>query len=301
MSLNKIERQANDYRRIEQAIRNLTQRARRQPDLKQLAANLNLSESHFQRLFSRWAGVSPKRFLQFLTLDYAKCVLAKSDNLMDVTLESGLSSVSRLHDLFIECEAVTPGEYRSRGKGVSIMYGFHPSPFGECLLAATSRGICGLTFIQKGNGSQALKALSRRWGQATLAANSSVTRPLLERIFPTSRNYRKPVYLFVKGTNFQIKVWEALLRIPTGSMVSYSNIARQVGMPQASRSVANAIADNPIQYLIPCHRVIQKVGAFGGYQGGPERKKALNGWEAALGEIDVFSVPLPQRGGARGR
>ena len=287
MSLKKIEQQANDYQRIEQAIRNLDQTAGRQPDLKQLAANLKLSESHFQRLFSRWAGVSPKRFLQFLTLDYAKCVMVNSDNLMDVTLESGLSSVSRLHDLFIECEAVTPGEYRSRGKGVSIMYGFHPSPFGECLLAATSRGICGLTFIQNGNGPQALEALSHRWGQATLTANSRVTRPLLEKIFPTSRNYRKPVYLLVKGTNFQIKVWEALLRIPIGSIVSYSDVARHVGMPQAIRAVANAIADNPIHYLIPCHRVIQKLGTFGGYQGGPERKKALIGWEAASAKARV--------------
>ena len=287
MSLAEIQRKAKDYQRIEQAIRNLEHMAVRQPDLKQLAASLKLSESHFQRLFSRWAGVSPKRFLQFLTLDYAKSVLTKSENLMNVTLEAGLSSVSRLHDLFMECEAVTPGEYRNRGKGLSIRYGFHPSPFGECLLAATSRGICGLTFIQNGNRLLALEALSRRWGQARLTANSNLTRPLLESTFSTKGNYRKPVYLLVKGTNFQIKVGEALLRIPTGAMVSYNEVARHLGMPQASRAVANAIADNPIHYLIPCHRVIQRLGTFGGYQGGPERKKALIGWEAALQERDV--------------
>lgn len=164
MSLTEIQQKAKDYQRIEQAIRNLEHTAAGQPALKQLAASLNLSESHFQRLFSRWAGVSPKRFLQFLTLDYAKSVLTNSENLMDVTLEAGLSSVSRLHDLFIECEAVMPGEYRNRGKGLSISYGYHPSPFGECFFASTSRGICGLTFIQDGNRQQALETFSRRWG-----------------------------------------------------------------------------------------------------------------------------------------
>ena len=288
MSLPEIRRKAKDYKRIEQAIRNLDQAAVTQPNLKQLAVSLKLSESHFQRLFSRWAGVSPKRFLQFLTVEYAKSVLNESHNLMDVTLEAGLSSVSRLHDLFIECEAVTPGEYRNRGEGLFITYGFHPSPFGECLLATTSRGICGLTFIQNGNSQEALNSLFRRWDQAKLTADSKLTRPSLERIFSTNENYRKPLSLLVKGTNFQIKVWEALLRIPMGTMVSYSDVAGYLGMPQASRAVASAIAANPIHYLIPCHRVIQRLGAFGGYHGGPERKKALVGWEAASRDIQSY-------------
>ena len=281
MPLAAIQQQSKDYQRIEQAIHNLEQTAIQQPDLKKLADSLKLSEFHFQRLFSRWAGVSPKRFLQFLTLDHAKSVLAKSENLLDVTFEAGLSSVSRLHDLFMQCEAVTPGEYRNRGEGLTISYGFHPSPFGECLVAATHRGICGLTFTQHGDRRNALENLHNRWGQASLKDDPSSTSPFLERIFSTNRNFREPLYLYVKGTNFQIKVWEALVRIPQGGMVSYHEVARHLGMPKASRAVANAVAHNPIQYLIPCHRVIQSMGAFGGYQGGPERKKALLAWEAA--------------------
>ena len=276
-----IQQQSKDYQRVEQAIHNLAHTAIQQPDLKKLAASLKLSEFHFQRLFSRWAGVSPKRFLQFLTLDHAKAVLAKSESLLDVTFEAGLSSVSRLHDLFMECEAVTPGEYKNRGQGLTVSYGFHPSPFGECLVASTHRGICGLTFIQRGERGEALEHLHHRWEQAALKDNPSSTRPFLERIFSTHRNFREPLYLFVKGTNFQIKVWEALVRIPQGGMVSYHDVARHLGIPNSSRAVANAVAHNPIQYLIPCHRVIQSMGVFGGYQGGQERKKALLGWEAA--------------------
>ncbi len=282
-----LQEQSRDYQRIEQAIHNLEETAILQPDLKKLAASLNLSEFHFQRLFSRWAGVSPKRFLQFLTLEHAKSVLSKSENLLNVTFEAGLSSVSRLHDLFMQCEAVTPGEYKNRGEGLTISYGFHPSPFGECLVAATHRGICGLTFIQSGDRRNPLENLKHRWGQATLKENPGSTSPFLEIIFSTHHNYRKPLYLFVKGTNFQIKVWEALVRVPQGSMVSYQDVARHIGKPKASRAVANAIAQNPVHYLVPCHRVIQGMGAFGGYQGGPVRKKALLGWEAAQSEAET--------------
>ena len=285
MSVEKIRRQARDYQRIERAIRHLGQSVSEKPDLKELASRLGLSEYHFQRLFSRWAGVSPKRFQQFLTLDYAKFVLSRSENLLEATHEAGLSSVSRLHELFLECEAVTPGEYRNRGKGLSISYGFHPSPFGECLLAVTSRGICGLSFIQNGNRPQVLEILTGRWREATFTANPRLTRQYLERIFYPNRDHQIPLYLFVKGTNFQIKVWEALLRIPTGALVSYHRLARHLGMPGASRAVANAVAHNPIHYLIPCHRVIQSLGAFGGYQGGRERKQALLGWEAARSDL----------------
>ena len=173
MTLADLQEQSRDYRRIEQAIHNLEEMAVQQPDLKKLAISLKLSEFHFQRLFSRWAGVSPKRFLQFLTLDHAKAVLAKSESLLDVTFEAGLSSVSRLHDLFMQCEAVTPGEYKARGQGLTISYGFHPSPFGECLIATTPRGICWFRFIQHGDRRQALEQLRRRWEEATSEGSSS--------------------------------------------------------------------------------------------------------------------------------
>ncbi len=284
MALAALQKQSIDYQRIEQAIHNLEDSALDQPDLKKLAASLNLSEYHFQRLFSRWAGVSPKRFLQFLTLDYAKSILNQSNNLLDVTLETGLSSVSRLHDLFVQCESVTPGEYKNNGQGLTISYGFHPTPFGECLLATTHRGICGLTFLQQGKRRPALDDLKRRWHQSTLKEDARQTEKVLKTIFNKNPNPQKPLYLFVKGTNFQIKVWEALVRIPQGALVSYQNVARSIGAPQASRAVANAVAHNPIQYVVPCHRVIQSIGAFGGYQAGPNRKKALLAWEAAQAE-----------------
>lgn len=281
MPQNQFQKQSRDYQRIEQAIHILEESSVQQPDLKKLAKSLKLSEYHFQRLFSRWAGVSPKRFLQFLTLDHAKAVLAKSENLLDVTFDAGLSSVSRLHDLFLQGEAVTPGEYKNRGKGLTISYGFHPSPFGECLIGATPRGICWFRFIQHGERRLVLGDLIRQWEDATLKQDQGHTSPFLERIFSPIRDYRKPLYLSVKGTNFQIKVWEALVRIPQGGMMSYQQVAHRIGMPKASRAVANAIAHNPIQYLIPCHRVIQTMGVFGGYQAGAERKKALLAWESA--------------------
>ncbi len=281
MSIEDLKKQSRDYQRIERAIYMLEEETVQQPDLKMLAARLKLSEFHFQRLFSRWAGVSPKRFLQFLTLDHAKEVLTKSESLLDVTFEAGLSSVSRLHDLFLQCEAVTPGEYKNQGQGLTISYGFHSSPFGDCLLAVTSRGICWFRFIQQGNRREALEQLGLHWKEATLESHAKQTSPFLTRIFSPVRNDRKPLYLSLKGTNFQIKVWEALIRIPQGGMMSYQQVARYLGKPTASRAVANAVANNPIQYLIPCHRVIQSLGTFGGYQAGPERKKALLAWEAA--------------------
>ena len=281
MSIEDLKKQSRDYQRIERAVHMLAEEMVQQPDLKILASRLKLSEFHFQRLFSRWAGVSPKRFLQFLTLDHAKEVLTKSESLLDVTVETGLSSVSRLHDLFLQCEAVTPGEYKNQGQGLTISYGYHSSPFGECIVAVTSRGICWFRFIQQGARREALERLSFHWKEATLESNANQTSSFLTRIFSPVRNYRKPLYLSLKGTNFQIKVWEALIRIPQGGMMSYQQVARYLGKPTASRAVANAVANNPIQYLIPCHRVIQSIGTFGAYQAGPERKKALLAWEAA--------------------
>jgi len=273
---------SEDYQRVERAILFLEHNLHRQPSLKVIAASVNLSEYHFQRLFTRWVGISPKRFLQFLTKEYAKGLLEQSEDLLGVAYEAGLSSPGRLHDLFVTCEAVTPGEYKSRGEGLTIAYGFHPSPFGECLLALTERGICSLSFVQPGSREQALEALKGRWSKARLNQDAARTRPLAGQIFARYAGHASsPLHLFLSGTNFQIKVWEALLRIPPGAAVSYQDIAVYVGMPEATRAVSNAVAHNPIPVLIPCHRVIRKTGDWGGYQYGTARKKALLGWEAA--------------------
>jgi len=273
---------SNDYRRVEKAISFLEENFFRQPELKEIATSVNLSEYHFQRLFTRWVGISPKRFLQFLTKERAKELLDKSHDVLGVAFETGLSGPGRLHDLFVTCEAVTPGEFKSKGEGLAIAYGFHPTPFGECLLAVTERGICNLSFVQDGDRAGALDALKGRWRKARLSKGVARTEPLVSRVFawyvgqtPSS------LHLVLSGTNFQIKVWEALLQIPPGVVVSYKDIAMRIGMPSASRAVSNAVAQNPIPVIIPCHRVIREAGEFGGYHYGTARKKALLGWEAA--------------------
>jgi len=272
-----------DYQRVEAAIRYLETHHEAQPGLADIARAAGLSEYHFQRLFSRWVGISPKRFLQFLTKEHAKALIEGSDSLLDSTFDSGLSSTGRLHDLFVTCEAVTPGEYKKRGVGLDIRYGRHPSPFGECLLAVTDRGICGLTFVQEGDRHAPLADLERQWPRAAIRQDPRTTAGLLERIFDYPRNHPPaPLYLFVKGTNFQIKVWEALLRIPLGKAVTYEDIARHIGLPKSARAVGNAVGRNPIPFLIPCHRVIRKMGVFGYYGGGPARKKAILGWESTM-------------------
>lgn len=269
-----------DYNRIAQAIAYLEQHFPAQPNLKELADHVGLSEYHFQRLFTRWAGISPKKFAQFLTIGYAKELLAEADsNLLDVTLETGLSSPGRLHDLFVTYEAMTPGQYKQQGDGLEIRYGVHPSPFGPCLLALTERGICGLHFLDDGGSENALAELHRRWPQATFVADSTATRSLVTQIFDPQRT--TPLHLQLQGTNFQVRVWEALLRIPAGQVASYDLVAEMMGEKTAVRAVASAVARNPIGYLIPCHRVIRKTGAFGQYHWGETRKKAILAWEAA--------------------
>jgi AraC family transcriptional regulator, regulatory protein of adaptative response / methylated-DNA-[protein]-cysteine methyltransferase len=273
---------ASDYARVEEALAFLHENYHRQPDLEEIAASVSLSEYHFQRLFKRWVGISPKRFLQFLTKEHAKGLLERSNDLLSVAYESGLSGPGRLHDLFVSCEAVTPGEYKAQGAGLQIAYGFHMTPFGECLLGLTERGICALSFLPGSSRQEALERLQNAWGQAELIEDPQRTSPMVKRVFDASlREPDAPQSLFVKGTNFQIKVWEALLRIPPGSAVSYETIARAIGKPGSARAVGNAVASNPIQYIIPCHRVIRKMGQFGNYQGGIPRKMALLGWEAA--------------------
>jgi len=269
-----------DYRRVEQAIRFLEDNARRQPDLTEVAAHVGLSEYHFQRLFTRWAGISPKRFLQFLTKENAKALLSRT-SVLSAAYEAGLSGPGRLHDLLVQCEAVTPGEYRMKGAGVDIAYGFHPTPFGECLLALTGRGICFLAFVD-GERQYALEQLRFDWANANLREDPSRTHLVLQQIFAPRPG--ASIALHLRGTNFQIKVWEALLRLPPGAATSYEALAEQVGSINAARAVGNAVAHNPLAYLIPCHRVLQKAGGFGNYRYGPARKQAILGWEMAQAE-----------------
>lgn len=268
-----------DYLRIEKAIHYLDRRFPAQPDLEEVARSVNLSPFHFQRLFKRWAGISPKRFLQFLMLDYAKHALARSGNVLDAAYAAGLSSPSRLHDLFVSVEAVTPGEFKKRGAGLRISYGFHPTPFGECLLAATDRGICAMYFITSTR-EQVLNEVRSRWPEADFVEDPKTTGQYFSQIFP-ARQQKGKLPLHLRGTNFQIKVWQALLEIPPGAVVPYEELAAHVGNPKASRAVGSAVGQNPIAFVIPCHRVIRKVGAIGGYHGGPDRKRAMLAWEAA--------------------
>jgi AraC family transcriptional regulator, regulatory protein of adaptative response / methylated-DNA-[protein]-cysteine methyltransferase len=282
MQANKTDLFTDDYARVEQALAFLHENYQRQPTLEEIAASISLSEYHFQRLFSRWVGISPKRFLQFLTKEHAKELLVRSSDLLSVAYESGLSGPGRLHDLFVNCEAVTPGEYRAQGAGVQIAYGFHRTPFGECLIGVTERGICAMSFLHSNSRDLALKRLEQNWRGATLTEEPALTQSLVKQIFVSpNQPPGAPLSLYLKGTNFQIKVWEALLRIPPGSAVSYETVARGIGSPQSLRAVGNAVGRNPIQYLIPCHRVIRKMGEFGNYQAGTPRKMALLGWEAA--------------------
>ncbi len=271
---------SKDYYRIEKAIHFLKENFLGQPDLGAMAKRAGMSEHHFQRLFHRWAGVSPKRFLQFLTKEYAKGLL-KSTNVLDASYEAGLSGPGRLHDLFVACEAMSPGEYKQKGMGLVIDYGFHLSPFGLCFIALTGRGICGLSFMQNIGRAEIPKDFYNKWKNATFHRDQKKTFEYVKKIFSfkISRD-KKSLKVLVLGTNFQIKVWEALLRIPSGAAVTYADVARMAGSPQAVRAAGTAIGKNSIAYLIPCHRVIRGVGAMGGYRWGLARKRMILGIEA---------------------
>jgi AraC family transcriptional regulator of adaptative response/methylated-DNA-[protein]-cysteine methyltransferase len=271
----------SDYELVAAAIGYLEKNFREQPELGDVARYIGLSEAHFQRLFRRWAGISPKRFLQFLTAEHARRLLRDSRSVLDVSYEVGLSGGGRLHDLMLNVVAATPGEVKSGGLGLTIHYGFHDSPFGEALVAVTDRGLCGLAFVQAGNQAELLRELQARWPQAQLEEDLSRTRAVARQIFGDSAG---AVTLFLKGTNFQIRVWEALLRVPAGHAVTYEDIAQSIGQPTAMRAVGAAIGQNPIAYLIPCHRVLRKSGVFGEYHWGASRKKALLAWESAHAE-----------------
>jgi AraC family transcriptional regulator of adaptative response/methylated-DNA-[protein]-cysteine methyltransferase len=282
MTNKNLAQEALDFQRIERSITFLQSNYTRQPELHEVARNVHLSEYHFQRLFTRWAGISPKRFLQYLTLEHAKRALKESRSLLDATMDAGLSSPGRLHDLFVTVEAMTPGEFKRDGEGLTIHYGLHPTPFGECLLGATARGVCALFFVQGNDRREVRAELRARWPNARLVEDADQTRKYVDRIFGSASSTRRvPLPLILSGTNFQIKVWEALLRIPPGHVLSYEDVAQRIGQPTASRAVGNAVAKNPISYIIPCHRVIQSVGVTGNYRWGPARKKAMLGWEFA--------------------
>ena len=283
---------ASDYARIEKTIRYLEANFRAQPSLAAVAAQVQLSEYHFQRLFRRWAGISPKRFLQVLTADYARRLLHESRTVLEVSDAAGLSSAGRLHDLLVNLHAATPGDVQAQGANLCIQFGFHPSPFGECLIAITARGICAIEFMATDGRAAALAQLKQQWPAATWRQQPRATQPVAARLFNIERANAERFDLLVQGSNFQVKVWEALLRIPSGSIVSYEDVAARIGAPTATRAVASAIARNPVAVLIPCHRVIRKSGVFGEYRWGNTRKKALLGWEVAqrTGDDETFTT-----------
>jgi AraC family transcriptional regulator of adaptative response/methylated-DNA-[protein]-cysteine methyltransferase len=293
-----------DYIRIESALAFLSDHRQSQPALADVAAHVGLSEHHLQRVFTRWAGISPKRFLQFQTVETAKALLRDSRSVLDTTYSTGLSSGGRLHDLFVTLQAVTPGEFKSGGAGLTIATGFHDSPFGECLIGVTERGVCGLSFVINGDRAAALAELAAHWPGAAFVEDQRATRDTVNQVFaawnggrwqpPAADNGEAvpptPLSVLVRGTNFQVRVWEALLRIPPGVVVTYEDIANAVGRVGATRAVGSAIGRNPVAYLIPCHRVIRKSGGFGEYHWGATRKVALLMCEAGETADDTASA-----------
>lgn len=272
----------NDAIRIERALRYLEDRFRAHPRLEEVAQAVHLSPFHFHRLFRRWAGITPKQFVQYLTAEYAKQQLARSRSVLDTAYAAGLSGPGRLHDLLVSVEAMTPGAYKAQGQGLLIRYGFQGSPFGDCLVAETSRGICGIAFVAGRSRREALRDLQAQWPDAKFQKAEAHARQFTGDLFKASPCARSmPLKLIVKGTHFQTKVWEALLRIPPGFLLSYGDVARQIGHPRSERAVGSAVGKNPIAVLIPCHRVIRKLGQLGGYRWGLSYKKALIAWEAA--------------------
>lgn len=273
---------SDDYQRIARVIDHLVRHHPRQPDLAELAATAGLSEFHFQRLFTRWAGISPKRFLQFLTADHARALLRQANSSLATSLEAGLSGPGRLHDLLVTLHAVTPGELKAGGAGLTLRYGVHPSPFGAFLLVMSPRGVCALSFID-GDAEAALAPVRADWPAAALVEDPAATAPAAQALFARAQP-AQPVALWVRGSNFQVKVWEALLRLPPGGLVSYQTLAERIGRPGAARAVGNAVGSNPIAFLIPCHRVIRASGVIGDYRWGSTRKRALLAWEQAQRE-----------------
>jgi AraC family transcriptional regulator, regulatory protein of adaptative response / methylated-DNA-[protein]-cysteine methyltransferase len=269
-----------NYQRIAEAISYIRLNFKDQPNLDEVAAKVHLSPFHFQRMFTDWAGISPKKFLQYLSVEYAKGILKeKQATLFDAAFETGLSGTGRLHDLFVNIEGMTPAEYKNGGQALNINYSFAESPFGNILVAATPKGICYLAFAD--NKEEALAGLHNQFPNAQYL--QMVDQVQQEAMFIFQKDWSKlsNIKLHLKGTHFQLKVWDALLKIPMGGLETYGSLAKEIQLPNANRAVGSAVGDNPVAFLIPCHRVIRSTGEFGQYHWGPTRKTAIIGWEAA--------------------
>jgi O-6-methylguanine DNA methyltransferase len=271
----------HDYYRIAQALQYIKDNMQRQPGLEDIANSVHVSPYHFQRLFTDWAGVSPKKFLQYISIEHAKQVLKQQDaTVYDAAYETGLSGTGRLHDLFVSIEGMTPGEYKNGGKHLSIQYSFHESRFGNYLIASTAAGICNLLFFEH-SAAAIVQELQRLWPQAKLFEGENNYHKQVQQFFEEDFSHHQKIKLHLKGTPFQIKVWESLLRIPEGRLTTYTQIAQSIQQPAAQRAVGSAIGANPIGFIIPCHRVIKTVGNIGEYRWGAARKMAMIGWEAS--------------------
>jgi AraC family transcriptional regulator, regulatory protein of adaptative response / methylated-DNA-[protein]-cysteine methyltransferase len=271
----------DDYERVRAVLANLTENWRDQPSLEDLARPVGMSAEHLQRVFSRWAGLTPKAFLQALTLDHARAMLKDSASILETSLEVGLSGPGRLHDLFVTHEGMSPGAYKTKGAGINISYGFHPSPFGLALVMVTAQGLCGMGFSDQGGEAVALEDMQRRWPNAQYTEDSAKTASYAARIFaPDKWRDGQPLRITFIGSDFEIRVWEKLLKIPMGRAVTYGDIATSIDKPKAARAVGAAVGRNPISFVVPCHRVIGKSGDITGYHWGLTRKRAILGWEA---------------------
>jgi AraC family transcriptional regulator of adaptative response/methylated-DNA-[protein]-cysteine methyltransferase len=274
--------EGDDYTTVRRVIEMITEDYRDQPGLEDIAGRLEQSPTQLQKTFTRWAGLSPKAFLQAVTLDHAKRLLRQEElPLLETSFEVGLSGPSRLHDLFVTHEAMSPGEWKARGAGLTIRYGLHASPFGQALVMITDRGLAGLAFTDEADGMDAFEDMSSRWPNAHYVEDSTATAPYASRIFDPKRwDPKEPLRIVLIGSDFQVRVWEALLRIPMGCAVTYSSIAEKLGQPAASRAVGAAVGRNPISFVVPCHRALGKSGALTGYHWGLTRKRAMLGWES---------------------
>lgn len=268
-----------DYQRIAKAISYISEHFQEQPELDQVAKEVFLSPFHFQRLFKEWAGVSPKKFLQFISIQHAKKLLLQQRSLAEASFETGLSGTSRLHDLFISIEGMTPGEFKNGGEQLTINYSFSETPFGKIIIASTQKGICHLAFAESER--LAFEQLRKKFPKASFHQKSVPLHNAIERIFYNGRKNLSQIKLHLKGTPFQLKVWETLLKIPFGQVTTYADIADSLHYPKAARAVGSAVANNPVAFLIPCHRVIKSTGVIGDYHWGAVRKTAVIGWEAA--------------------
>jgi AraC family transcriptional regulator of adaptative response/methylated-DNA-[protein]-cysteine methyltransferase len=270
-----------DYDSVRRAIAFISENWRNQPEIEAVADAASVTPDELHHLFRRWAGLTPKAFMQALTLDHAKGLLRNSASVLDAALDSGLSGPGRLHDLFVTHEAMSPGEWKTGGAGMTLRYGFHPSPFGTAIVIATERGLAGLAFADPGDEPTAFADMKRRWPRATYVEDQASTAPLAQRVFnPTLWQQDQPLRVVLIGTDFEVRVWETLLKIPMGCATTYSSIAETINNPKASRAVGAAVGKNPVSFVVPCHRVLGKSGALTGYHWGITRKQAMLGWEA---------------------